>query len=173
MPSGLSRSLAEKLDATKTFILKTAVEPLINITKSHNRWARLRAAKTLAKLASKAPYGDEIVGHFLEEYLSREGKDVIPSLEFFSYYFSGGWDEKTARAVLAKLNNYLKGETLFDALLVLDALVSSISPEKLHLLKPFVERLKETKKTASPDEQKLALRVLEGIAEKSKALVTS
>ncbi len=165
--------LAEKLDEERTFILKPAVGPLIRITKSSNRWATLRATKTLAKLASKAPYGNEIVGHFLEEYISNEGDGVLPSLVFFSYYFSERWDEKTARAVLAKLGDYLRSETLFDTLLVLDALVSSIPPEKLHLLRPFVERLKEVKKIASSDEQKLALRVLEGIAERSKALVTS
>jgi len=165
--------LAEKLDSARSIILKPAVGPLIEVTKSNNRWARLRAAKTLAKLASKAPYGDEIVGHFLDEYLSKEGKGALPSLEFFSYYFLQGWDEKTARAVLTRLTDYLQDETLFDALLLLDALASSIPPEKMHLLKPFVERLKEIKKTASPEEQKLALRVLEGITEKSKALVTS
>lgn len=164
--------LAERLDSTKMVVLKTAVEPLINITKSNNRWARLRAAKTLTKLASKAPYGNGIVGHFLGEYLSGRGKEVLPSLEFFSYYFLEGWDEKTARAVLVKLGDYLKGETLFDALLVLDALVSSIPRGRIGLLRPFVEVLKEVKKTASPDEQKLALRVLEGIAEKSKGLVS-
>ncbi|MDV3104512.1 hypothetical protein [Thermococcus waiotapuensis] len=165
--------LAEKLDPAKTPILRPAVEPLITIAKSRNRWARLRAVKTLAKLASKAPYGEEIVGHFLGEYLSEKGEGALPSLEFFSYYFSDRWDEKTARAVLEKLGDYLNGETLFDALMLLEALVSSISPEELYLVKPFVEKLKEVKKTASPDEQKLALRILEEIAEKSKALVTS
>ncbi|WP_040681386.1 hypothetical protein [Thermococcus zilligii] len=165
--------LAEKLDPAKTFILRPAVEPLMRIAKSRNRWARLRAAKTLAKLASKAPYGEEVLRHFLEEYLSEEGEGALPSLEFFSYYFSDGWDEKTARAVLEKLGDYLNGETLFDALMLLEALVSSIPSEKLHLVRPFVEKLKEIKKTASPEEQKLALRILEEIAEKSKALVTS
>lgn len=44
--------------------------------------------------------------------------------------------------------------------------------EKAALFGPFVEKLKELKKTASPDEQKLAIRILEEVASKSKALVT-
>ncbi|WP_367884017.1 hypothetical protein [Thermococcus sp. JCM 11816] len=166
--------LAEKLDETKAFILKPAVEPLMKVASSKNRWMRLRTARTLATIAPKAPYGDEIVGQFLEWYLSGGDEEkVVPSLEFFSYYFLKTWDEKTARVVLARLLEYLENDGMrFDALLTLDALVGSAPVEKVSLFGPFVEKLKEIKKTASPDEQKLAIRILENIASKSKALVT-
>lgn len=164
--------LAEKLDETKAFILKPAVEPLMKVASSKNRWMRLRAVRTLAAIAPKAPYGDEIVGQFLEWYLSGDEERVVPSLEFFSYYFSKIWDEKTARVVLSRLLEYLENDGMrFDALLTLDALVGSAPVEKVSLFGPFVEKLKEIKKTASPDEQKLAIRILENIASKSKALV--
>ncbi|WP_048151100.1 hypothetical protein [Palaeococcus ferrophilus] len=167
----LSR-LAERLDTTRAFILRTAMEPLMNVISSKNRWMRLRAAKTLAILASKAPYGDEVVGRFLEDYLSGKEEKVVSALEFFSYYFDRGWDEKTARVVLSRLQEYLEKEaTRFDALLTLETLVRSAPVEKAHLFRPFVEKLKKIKKTASPDEQKLAIRILESISEKAKELV--
>lgn len=165
--------LAERLDAAKAFILKPAVEPLMRIAPAKNRWMRLRTAKTLATLASKAPYGDEIVGRFLEWYLSGNEDKAAPSLEFFSYYFHKTWDEKAASVALYLLPEYLEKErTRFDALLVLEALVESAPVEKASLFGSFVEKLKEIKKNASPDEQKLAIRVLEEIASKSKALVS-
>ncbi len=165
--------LAEKLDETNAFILKPAVGPLMEIASSKHRWMRFRAVRTLATIVPKAPYGDEIVGRFLEWYLSGGDEEkVVPSLEFFSYYFQKTWDEKTVKVVLSRLLEYLEKEgTRFDALLTLDALVGSAPVEKISLLKPFVEKLKEIKKTASPDEQKLAIRILENIASKSKALV--
>lgn len=67
---------------------------------------------------------------------------------------------------LSLLPRYLKNSACFDAL------VGSAPVEKAALFGPFVEKLKELKKTASPDEQKLAIRILEEVASKSKALVT-
>lgn len=59
-------------------------------------------------------------------------------------------------SALSLLPRYLKNSACFDALV-------GSAP---------VEKLKEIKKTASPDEQKLAIRILEEVASKSKALVT-
>ncbi|MBP1911461.1 hypothetical protein [Thermococcus stetteri] len=163
--------LAERLDSTKALILEPAVEPLMKISSSKNRWMRRRAAKTLATLASKAPYGDEIVGRFLEWYLSDGEDKAVPSLEFFSYYFLKTWDEKTAEIVLSRLDEFIQEEeTSFDALMTLEAVITSIPPEKAEILRNYVPLLERLKETAPPEVQKLTIRILDEMALKLKAL---
>ncbi|NJF24788.1 hypothetical protein [Thermococcus sp. Bubb.Bath] len=166
--------LAEKVEPKATFILEPVVGKLFEVAHStRNRWMRIRAVKTLATLALKSRRGDEIVGKFLEDYLSGEKERTVPALEFFSYYFLETWDEKTARVVLSGLNGFLEDDEFrFDALMVFDAIVASVPTEKVDLLKEYVPLLKRIKKTASPDEQKLAIRILEEMASKSRGLVT-
>lgn len=162
--------LAEKIETGVAFILEPAVEKLLEVAHStKNRWMRLRAAKTLALLALKSRVGDRVVGEFLDDYLSGDAKRVVPALEFFSYYFDREWDEKTARVVLSALpSHFKKEETRFDALLTLEALVRSAPPDRAELFIPFVDMLKDIKKSASPEDQKLAIRILEGISSKVK-----
>ncbi|NJE61510.1 hypothetical protein [Thermococcus sp. 21S7] len=164
--------LAEKLDSRWMPLLETCVEPLINLALSKNRWMRMRAVKTLAVLASRTPYGSGIVRRFLEFYLSGDTSKAIPALEFLGYYFDRMWDEKSAMAVLSLLPEYLdRDETRFDALLVLEALVRSAPAERMSLFKPFVEQLKMIKKSAAYEDQKLAIRILEALADREKGLV--
>ncbi|WP_148882688.1 hypothetical protein [Thermococcus aciditolerans] len=164
--------LAEGLDSRWMSVLKIGVRPLINLALSRNRWMRMRAVKTLALLASRAPYGGEIVEQFLEFYLSQDVSKAIPALEFFGYYFDRKWDDKSAMAVLPVLAEYLdKDETRFDALLVLEALVRSSPSNRVALFRPFVEELKRIKKSAPYEDQKLAIRILEAITDKEKGLV--
>ncbi|MCD6523546.1 MAG: hypothetical protein J7K48_00875, partial [Thermococcus sp.] len=94
---------------------------------------------------------------------------VVPALEFFRYYFERDWDENTAKALFSYLSDYLRREeTRFDALLTLEGLVRMAPQEKAGLLLPFVKVLKEIKKSASYQDQKLAIRILEEIASKVK-----
>ena len=162
--------LAEKIEPELAFILEPAVESLLKLAHSKkNRWMRQRASKTLALLASRNIARGRIVEQFLEDYLSGDMERVIPALEFFSYYFEIVWDENTAKAVLSHLSDYIKREeTRFDALLTLEGLVSSAPREKAGPFLPFVDLLKGIKKLASYQDQKLAIRILEGIASKVK-----
>lgn len=162
--------LAEEIEPEAVFILEPAVDDLLRVAHStKNRWMRQRASKTLALLASKSKNGARIVREFLDDYLSGDLKRVVPALEFFSYYFERTWDENTAKVVLSRLSDYLRREeTRFDALLTLEGLVRMAPPEKAGLLLPFVSVLKEVKKSAPYQDQKLAIRILEGIASKVK-----
>ncbi|ASJ02640.1 hypothetical protein A3L09_04880 [Thermococcus profundus] len=164
--------LSEKLKPKAVFILEPVVAKLFEVAHStKNRWMRLRATRTLATLALKSKRRDEIVGKFLDGYLSREKRRAISALEFFSYYFLETWDEKTARMVLPGLRRFLKDDRLrFDALMVLEAIVTSIPAEKAKLLRDYVPLLERIKKTALPDEQKLAIRILEEMASRFKVL---
>lgn len=163
--------LAERIEPEAAFVLEPVVEGLLKLARStKNRWMGQRASKTLALLASKSRTGDKIVEEFLDDYLSGDVERVVPALEFFGCYFERVWDEKTARAVLPHLQDYLKKEeTRFDALLTLEGLVRLAPPDRAGLFLPFVEVLKAIKKSALPQDQKLAMRILEDISSKIKA----
>ncbi len=151
--------VSSHLNCSELKIILPLIPDLFTILISDNQWAKSRAAKILATLASRAHYED-IIARSLELLSS----NPLPALEFFSYYFTYVWDEKRAIPVLNFLKkSFEKKDLQFDALLTLEAIVSKMPPEKIELLIPFIPRLKQIEKYGTKESQKIATRILEKI----------
>jgi len=157
--------LARELPEKGLVALEPAVEPLLEVLASENRWARDRAARILARLALRAPYGGKVIGSIIGLL---EGKKAVPgALTFLSYYFSKRWNRELAGKVLPLLRVLLK-DYPFEALLTLEAMTRTVPREDAALFAQFVPLLKDIKRTELAP---IALRVLENIAEKERSLV--
>ncbi|NJE07524.1 hypothetical protein E3E31_03120 [Thermococcus sp. M39] len=164
--------LSRDLKPNDLHLLKPAIKPLLDIMNSPNRWAKDRAAKTLANIALRSEFGEEILEEMLEWLRSPEKNCNIGALVFFSYYFFQKWDENVGVKVLDSLEVFLKDrETRFDALLTLEGIVQTIPKEKAYLLKKFVPILKELKNSESPEIHRISVRILDSMAEKDHSLV--
>ncbi|CAI1492306.1 conserved protein of unknown function [Thermococcus nautili] len=157
--------LAKELPEKGLVALEPAVEPLLGVLASENRWARDRSARILARLALRAPYGAKIVSSIMG--LLERRKAVPGALTFLSYYFSRRWDGELAGRVLPLLRALLK-EYPFEVLLTLEAMTRTVPREDAVIFAQFVPLLKEIKRTELAP---IALRVLENIAEKERSLV--
>ncbi|WP_461865288.1 hypothetical protein [Thermococcus sp.] len=155
--------VSSNLNRAELTVIFPLIPDLFDILISGNPWAKSRAAKILAILASRAGY-DEIVTKSLELLNS----NPIPALEFFSYYFTYVWDEKRAIPVLDFLKKSFEDRDLqFDVLLTLEAIVSKAPPDRIELLVPFIPRLKQLERSGTKESQKIAIRILERILKES------